>query len=167
MMEKIEFIKGPAGFMVSLAEPGGIVNNVTKQPTKERIANVNAGYGSYNLMRLTADFGGSIDKAGRFSYRFNTGAHYQQRAFENSNASRYFLCAALSYELNKNTSITAEYNNMYGKTQGNNTDVPSLNGKMFALPESFAVANASTDKYTVTDKYYRLSSNMISIVNGI
>jgi outer membrane receptor for ferric coprogen and ferric-rhodotorulic acid len=55
MLEKIEFIKGPASFIVSLCEPGGIVNNVTKQPTKERIASVSGGFGSFNLMRLTAD----------------------------------------------------------------------------------------------------------------
>ena len=35
MLEKIEFIKGPAGFMISMAEPGGVINNVTKQPVKK------------------------------------------------------------------------------------------------------------------------------------
>jgi iron complex outermembrane receptor protein len=38
MLEKIEFIKGPAGFIVSNHQPGGFVNNVTKQPVKEKIA---------------------------------------------------------------------------------------------------------------------------------
>jgi iron complex outermembrane receptor protein len=50
MIEKIEFLKGPAGFMTSSAQPGGFVNMVTKQPTEERIANINAGFGSYNLV---------------------------------------------------------------------------------------------------------------------
>jgi iron complex outermembrane receptor protein len=45
---------------------------------------------------------------------------------------------------------------MYGQKPGNNYDVPSLNGEMFALPRNFAVADAATDKYTVSDKYYRL-----------
>ena len=156
MLEKIEFIKGPAGFMVSIAEPGGIVNNVTKQPTKERIANIDAGFGSYNMMRITADFGGSLNKNGKFSYRFNTGVHNQERAFQFSKASRYFICAAVKYEPNEKTTITAEYNYMHGKTSGNNIDVPSVNGKMFALPRNFAVADASTDAITATDKYYRI-----------
>jgi len=156
MIEKIEFIKGPAGFFVSVAQPGGFVNMVTKQPTKERIANINAGFGSYNLMRLTADFGGSLNKKKKISYRFNTGVHRQNRAFQFSNASRYFVCAAVKYEPGAKTSISAEYNYMWGRTSGNNDNVPSLNGKMFVLPRDLAVADANTDRLTADDKYYRL-----------
>jgi iron complex outermembrane receptor protein len=156
MLEKIEFIKGPAGFLISHAEPGGFINVITKQPTKETIANINAGFGSFNMVRLTADFGGMIKKSGKISYRFNAGVHHQERAFQFGKASRYFICAAATYELDKKTSITAEYNYMYGKRSGNNDYLPSVNGKMFVLPRNFAVADAATDKLTSTDNYYRL-----------
>jgi iron complex outermembrane receptor protein len=156
MIEKIEFIKGPAGYMNSLAQPGGFVNIVTKQPTKERIANINASLGSYNLMRLSTDFGGALSKRGKLSCRFNTGIHNQQRAFQFSRASRYFVCAAMRYEPGTNTSITAEYNYMWGRTSGNNDGLPSLEGKMFALARNFAVADVHTDRLTVFDKFYRI-----------
>jgi iron complex outermembrane receptor protein len=156
MLEKIEFIKGPSGFMMSMVEPGGIVNNVTKQPVQEKVATINAGFGSYNLFRLAADLGGSFSKKSNFSYRFNAGIHTQERAFQFSRAYRYFICAAVTYNLNQKTSLTAEYNNMFGKTSGNNENLPSLNGKMFALPKNFAVADANTDQYAVSDNYYRL-----------
>ena len=145
--------------MSSFAEPGGIVNNVTKQPVKERIANINAALGSYNMMRMTADLGGSFSKTSKFSYRFNAGIQRQDRAFQFSNASRHFICAALKYDLNEKTSFTAEYNYVKGKTLGNNNDLPSLNGKMFALPADFAVADAGTDTLTANNKYYRLHFN--------
>jgi outer membrane receptor for ferric coprogen and ferric-rhodotorulic acid len=45
---------------------------------------------------------------------------------------------------------------MFGKTSGNNENLPSLNGKVFALPKNFAVADANTDQYSVSDNYYRL-----------
>ncbi len=156
MLEKIEFVKGPAGFIVSLSQPGGNVNNVTKQPTKEPIVSVDAAFGSFNLMRLTADLGGSLTKSGKLYYRFNTGVHKQERAFQFGKAIRYFICPAISYEFNKKTSLTAEYNFMYGKTSGNNDDLPALNGKMFALPRNFAVADAASDAITGIDNYYRL-----------
>jgi len=159
MLEKVEFIKGPAGFMMSLAEPGGIVNTVTKQPSKETIANINAAYGSFNLLRLTADFGGSFSKTSRFSYRMNAGIHSQERAFHNSKALRYFLCGALKYEPGKNTSVTVEYNYMRGNTYGNNFDIPSLHGKIFALPADFAVADKNTDSLTAIDSYGRIQVN--------
>lgn len=156
MLEKIEFIKGPAGFLVSHNEPGGFINAITKQPTKETIANINAGFGSFNMVRLAADFGGMIKKSGKISYRFNTGVHNQERAFQSGKAFRYFVCAAATYDLDKKTSVTAEYNYMYGKRSGNNDYLPSVNGKMFVLPRNFAVADASTDKLTATDNYYRI-----------
>ncbi|HET9434163.1 MAG TPA: TonB-dependent receptor, partial [Chitinophagaceae bacterium] len=156
MLEKIEFIKGPSGFMISMMEPGGIVNNVTKQPVKEKVANINAGFGSYNLFRLATDLGGSFSRKSKFFYRFNAGVHTQKRAFQFSKAYRYFICAAVTYNVNQKTSLTAEYNNMSGKTSGNNENLPSLNGKIFALPRNFAVADANTDQYAVSDNYYRL-----------
>ena len=159
MIEKVEFVKGPAGFMMSFAEPGGIVNTVTKQPTKENIANIAATYGSFNLLRLTADLGGSFSKTSRFSYRMNAGIHKQERAFQNSTASRYFFCSALKYEPGKNTAITAEFNYMRGNTYGNNFDVPSLKGKIFALPTDFAVADKNTDSLTAIDRYGRIQVN--------
>jgi len=144
MLEKIEFIKGPAGFMISMAQPGGIVNNVTKQPTKERIANIDVGFGSYNLMRLTTDFGGTLSKNGKLSYRFNAGIHKQDRAFQFSKALRYFICPVVKYDFNTKTSLTAEYNYMWAKTSGNNDELPSIKGKMFSLPRN---------NLTTTDNY--------------
>ncbi|HKO79654.1 MAG TPA: TonB-dependent receptor, partial [Chitinophagaceae bacterium] len=156
MLEKIEYIKGPSGFMMSMMEPGGIVNNVTKQPVNEKVASINAGFGSYNLFRLATDLGGAFSKKSNFFYRFNAGMHTQKRAFQFGKAYRYFICAAVTYNLNQKTSLTAEYNNMFGKTSGNNENLPSLNGKIFALPQNFAVADANTDNYSVSDNYYRL-----------
>jgi iron complex outermembrane receptor protein len=157
MLEKIEFVKGPAGFMGSMSEPGGFVNNVTKQPTKERIARLDAGFGNYNLMRLTADLGGTFNKKGNFYYRFVARIHKQERAFQFGKAIRYFICPSLAYEFNKKTSLIAEYNYMYGKTSGNNDGLPSINGHMFQLPGDFAVADAGTDKILGIDNYYRLA----------
>ena len=156
MLEKIEFVKGPADFMVGASTGGGVINNVTKQPVKESIAGIRAGFGSYDLMRLTTDFGGPLSKNGKISYRFNAGIHNQGRAFEFGKAVRYFICPVVKYDITTRTSITAEYNYMWGKTSGNNDYLPSINGEMFALPRNFAVADDKTDQLVVADNYYRL-----------
>jgi len=156
MLEKTEFIKGPAGFMMSMNEPGGIVNIVTKQPVRKRTANINSGFGSYNLFRLAADLGGTVSKKSNLFYRFNAGVHTQKRAFQFGKASRYFICAAVTYNPDLKTSLTAEYNGMFGKTSGNNENLPSINGKLFSLRGNFAVADAGTDQYAVNDNYFRL-----------
>lgn len=58
MIERIEFVKGPAGFMLANSEPGGLVNTVTKQPTHQRINEISFGMGSFNLIRGSIDLGG-------------------------------------------------------------------------------------------------------------
>jgi iron complex outermembrane receptor protein len=157
MIEKIEFVKGPTGFMTGASDGAGVTNIVTKQPVKESIAFLNAGFGSFNLMRLTTDFGGSLNKKGKISYRFNAGIHNQERAFQYGKALRYFICPVLKYDINAKTSVTAEYNYMWGKTSGNNDYLPSINGKMFALPRNFAAADDKSDRLIVADNYYRLN----------
>ena len=156
MLDKIEVVKGPAGFMGSMSEPGGFVNVVTKQPSKERITHVDVAYGSYNLTRLTTDLGGALTKSRKLCYRFIAGVHKQKRDFQFGKAIRYFICPALMFDFNKKTSVTAEYNYMYGKTSGNNNGLPAVNGKMFVLPRNFAIADAATDAITGIDNYFRL-----------
>jgi len=110
MLEKIEFLKGPTDFLSGASGGGGMINMVTKQPVKEPIAAVNAGFGSYSLIRLTTDLGGALSKNGKISYRFNAGLHNQERAFQFGKAVRYFVCPVLKYDINTKTSVTAEYN---------------------------------------------------------
>jgi iron complex outermembrane receptor protein len=157
MIEKIEFVKGPADFMSGASMGAGVTNIVTKQPVKEHIGSLNAALGSFNLIRLTADLGGKLNKNGKISYRFNAGVHSQERAFRFGKALRYFICPVLKYDINAKTSVTAEYNYMWAKTLGNNDFLPSLNGRMFALPRNFAVADDKTDRQILDDNYYRLN----------
>jgi len=157
MIEKIEFVKGPAGFMTGASDGAGVTNIVTKQPVKENIASLNAGFGSFNLVRLTADFGGTLSKDGKISYRFNAGVHNQERAFRFGKALHYFISPVLKYDINAKTSVTAEYNYMWAKTSGNNDNLTSINGKMFALPRNFAAADDKSDRLIAADNYYRLN----------
>ena len=51
-VDRIEFIKGPAGFMMSNGEPSGIYNVVTKKPTgKDFNGEATVNMGSYDLYR--------------------------------------------------------------------------------------------------------------------
>ena len=57
MVERIEFVKGPSGFMMSAGEPGGFYNVVTKKPTRNKIRELSFTTGSYNTYRGTIDLG--------------------------------------------------------------------------------------------------------------
>ncbi|MFA9189643.1 TonB-dependent siderophore receptor [Flavobacterium magnesitis] len=109
-VDHIEFVKGPAGFMLSSGDPSGLYNVVTKKPTGITKGEVNVIGGSYDFYRASIDLDGKLDKKGKLLYRFNAmgqnrGSH---RKFEHSD--RYVIAPVISYQLDDKTKITAEYN---------------------------------------------------------
>ncbi len=109
MVERIEFVKGPAGFMMAAGEPGGFYNVVTKKPTDKSINEITFTAGNFNNFRGTLDSGGKLTSNGKLQYRFN--AMYQtvdsHRKFEDSE--RFSIVPSLKYLFSDKTSITTEF----------------------------------------------------------
>lgn len=110
MVERIEFVKGPAGFMLAAGEPSGFYNVVTKKPTGVTKAEMGMTVGSFGTYRGTLDFDGSLSKDGRILYRLNLMGQQKgtQRAYEYNN--RVSVAPVLKFQINPATSLTAEYN---------------------------------------------------------
>jgi iron complex outermembrane receptor protein len=109
-VDHIEFVKGPAGFMLSSGDPSGLYNVVTKKPTGITKGEATVMAGSYDFYRASVDLDGKFDKKGKFLYRFNgsfqnKGSH---RPFEHND--RYVIAPVLSYQIDDKTKITLEYN---------------------------------------------------------
>lgn len=109
-VDHIEFVKGPAGFMLSSGDPSGLYNVVTKKPTGITKGEVNVMGGSYDFYRGSIDLDGKLDTKGKLLYRFNgaiqkKGSH---RPFEHND--RYVIAPVISYQIDDKTKITAEYN---------------------------------------------------------
>lgn len=64
-VESIEFVKGPAGFMLSNGDPSGLYNVVTKKPTGQTKGEASFTMGSFDLYRTTLDLDGKLSKDGR------------------------------------------------------------------------------------------------------
>ncbi|WP_186756656.1 TonB-dependent receptor [Echinicola salinicaeni] len=111
----VEFVKGPAGFMMSNGEPSGIYNVVTKKPTGETKGAVNLSMGSYDLYRGTMDFDGKLSKGGKLLYRLNVMGQ-SQNSFQDYNFNRrYSVAPVLDYQLDERTKLTLEYVYQYAK----------------------------------------------------
>lgn len=112
-VDHIEFVKGPAGFMLSSGDPSGLYNVVTKKPTGVTKGEVSVLGGSYDFYRVSVDFDGKLDKKGKLLYRFNGAAQNKgsHRPFERNN--RYVIAPVISYQIDDKTKITAEYNFQY------------------------------------------------------
>lgn len=121
-VDHIEFVKGPAGFMLSSGDPSGLYNVVTKKPTGITKGEATVMGGSYDFYRASIDLDGKLDKKGKLLYRFNGAAQKKgsHRPFEHND--RYVIAPVISYQIDDKTKITAEYNFQYA----NMTEVGSF-----------------------------------------
>ena len=159
IVERVEFVKGPAGFMLSAGEPGGFYNVVTKKPVRNHKNEVSLMTGSFNTLRSTADIGGKIGEGGKLLYRFNLmgslrGAH---RAYEFNN--RYTLAPSLKYNFDEKTSVTAEYIHQYSQMSVVGAAyVFSPNG-FGDLPRDFTTAEPNIDPSNIREHNLFLNLN--------
>ncbi len=115
MVERIEFVKGPAGFMLSNGDPAGFYNVVTKKPSGRNKGEVTMSLGSFDLYRATADIDGKLTENGKLLYRINVmgqlkGSH---RQFDFNN--RYSIVPVLKYLIDDRTSVTLEYTHQFSE----------------------------------------------------
>lgn len=152
-VDHIEFVKGPAGFMLSSGDPSGLYNVVTKKPTGITKAEVSAIGGSYDFYRVSLDLDGKLDKKGKLLYRFNGAAQNKgsHRAFEHND--RYSIAPVISYQIDDKTKITAEYNFQYA----NMTEVGSFyvfgpaSGGYATLPVGFTMTQPGLPDTNIQD----------------
>jgi len=151
MVERIEFVKGPAGFMLANGEPSGFYNVVTKKPTGITKGEVGMTVGSFDTYRATLDLDGQLDKNGKLLYRLNVLGQSKgsNRPYEFSN--RISVAPVLKYKFNDRTSLTAEYTYQKNRMSmiGSNY---SYSAKGYAdLPVDFTTAEDNMAPTTLTE----------------
>jgi iron complex outermembrane receptor protein len=109
MIENIEFIKGPAGFMLAAGEPGGFYNVVTKKPTGISHQAFSISTGSFSTYRATADLDGKLSKDGRLLYRLNLAAQQKDYHTKFNFNNRVVVAPVLKYQIDDKTAVTFEY----------------------------------------------------------
>ncbi len=151
MVERIEFVKGPAGFMLSNGDPSGFYNVVTKKPTGRNKGEVNLTLGSYDLVRASADFDGLLSKDGKLQYRINVmgqlkGSH---RQFDFNN--RYSIVPVLKYQLDEKTAVTLEYTHQFSEVNVIGSNYVFSKRGYADLPKDFTTAEANMEPTKMND----------------
>ncbi len=108
-VDHIEFVKGPAGFMLGNGDPSGMYNVVTKKPTGFNRGEVSFTLGSYDLYRTSIDLDRKLTSDGKLLFRLNGAAQTKGsfRPYEQND--RYSIAPVLSYQITDKTKLTAEY----------------------------------------------------------
>ncbi len=151
MVERIEFVKGPAGFMLANGEPSGFYNVVTKKPTGMKKGEASMTVGSFNTYRTTLDFDGRLTENGKVLYRLNLmgqtkGSH---RDYEYNN--RISIAPVLKFQFTPSTSLTAEYTYQFNQMSVIGSNYAYSKKGMGDLPVNFTTAEPNMDPTNIND----------------
>lgn len=109
-VDRIEFVKGPAGFMMGNTQPGGFYNIVTKKPKGEDAVNsARLSLGSFGLYRAEVDVDGKLSQDGKLLGRLSLmgtkkGSHVMHASNE-----QFVINPSIKYVHSEKTDFTAEY----------------------------------------------------------
>ncbi|WP_247236601.1 TonB-dependent receptor [Telluribacter sp. SYSU D00476] len=150
-VDRIEFVKGPAGFMLANGDPSGFYNVVTKKPTGLTRQEVNLTVGSFNTLRATADLDGQLTGDGKLLYRLNVMGQKKDswRDFEYNN--RYSIAPVLKYRISDKTTITAEYTHQYSKMSAIGSAYVFSARSYADRPRHFTIADPNLEPSTMRD----------------
>ena len=107
-VERIEVLKGPGGGLFGRSDPGGLVNIITKQPTRERFVEMGGLWGSFEQFRGTVDAGGALNQEGTLLYRFNFAAGRQNSFRDFVDGDRLLVAPVVSWQITPDTKVTVE-----------------------------------------------------------
>jgi iron complex outermembrane receptor protein len=105
-LERIEVLRGPASVLYGGAEPGGVLNMISKRPTLVPFREIELSGGSYGHLQAAADFSGPIDEAGVFSYRLTGLWRDSETQYDNIYDRRHYIAPALTWRPTAETSLT-------------------------------------------------------------
>lgn len=159
MVERIEFVKGPAGFMLANGEPTGFYNVVTKKPTGVPRNEASISLGSFDNYRATLDIDGKVRKNDRLLYRINLMGQLRNshRDFDFSN--RLTAVPVISYRVNENTTLTAEYTFQYMRMAMLGSAYVFSPAKYGELPRNFSILDGNLEPTTIRDQSLFLTLN--------
>lgn len=70
-VDRLEVLKGPASILYGRAEPGGIVNVLTRQPLQSFAGSLEAGVGAFGARWISGDVTGPLSNTDRVQYRLS------------------------------------------------------------------------------------------------
>lgn len=148
-VDHVEFVKGPAGFMMSNGEPAGMYNVVTKRPTGVTKGEASVLMGSYDFYRASADLDGKFSD--KVLYRFNVMGQSKKsfRPFEYNN--RFSVAPVITYKFSDKTTLTAEYVYQHAKMSNVGSYYVFAKDGYAVLPRNFTLSDPGLEPTHIND----------------
>lgn len=104
-LERVEVLRGPASILYGAGSPGGIINNVSKRPTKEPLRELQLQSGN-NQFNGALDLSGPASDDGKLLFRLTALKSDEDLYIDSSTKKHSFIAPALTWQPTENTSLT-------------------------------------------------------------
>ncbi|WP_051228757.1 TonB-dependent siderophore receptor [Pleomorphomonas oryzae] len=105
-LERVEVLKGSTSTLFGLNGPGGLINAVTKKPTKTPFGEVYTTLGTDNHVETGLDIGGPFSPDSPWAYRITVKGQKADGSYDYSKDDRLYVAPALTYSPDDTTSLT-------------------------------------------------------------
>ncbi|CAB3786068.1 Ferrichrome receptor FcuA [Paraburkholderia caffeinitolerans] len=103
-LERVELLKGLGGFMYGFAQPGGVVNYVTKKPGQDPVSSLDLGYRMDGVLTQHVDLSRRFGPDGMFGARINY-THEAGKTYNAGDINRNSLALALDGQLTRDLQV--------------------------------------------------------------
>jgi iron complex outermembrane receptor protein len=135
-LERVEVLKGASSLLYGTGAPGGVINTVSKRPSADMLKELSVTLGSNQRRQLAADYGGTLDDAGVWTYRLTGLARKGDSVADFGDDDRTYLAPALAWRPSAATSLTLLSSYQHSKVTDNGSLpiagslLPNPNGKL-------------------------------------
>ncbi|HEX7872347.1 MAG TPA: TonB-dependent siderophore receptor [Sphingobium sp.] len=148
-VEQIQVLKGAGGFVYGYASPSGVVNFVSKKPTRDLNASVDVSYRSSSILRTHFDIGGPVtDNPDGVAFRFNA-VHEEGKLYNGADNKNTF--AQLWLQGNVTPSLSWSLDGYYQRTwqaqQSNGIGLNAAVTNLAPVSGKLNLGSASTTKF--------------------
>lgn len=117
--EKLEVIRGANGLLTGVGNSSGTINYVRKRPTNDSQASIAVTAGSWDRMRLEADYSTPFTADGEWAGRLVVATEEQDSWVRGLNNDRTFVYGVVDGQLGDKSTLTVGYSWQAANTQGN------------------------------------------------
>ena len=150
-MERIDILLGPSSTLYGQSNLGGIVDAVSKQPTKAPYSSLQLQIGSYDRYQGSGDFSGPLNRSGSLLYRVDGIVRRSDTFVYGMQDNRYTLNPTLTWHPSLNTTFSVYAKYLRNSTNSVTAYVPASGTVTAAvyghLPVSINLSDPTYDRY--------------------
>jgi iron complex outermembrane recepter protein len=160
-LERVELLKGLGGFMYGFAEPGGVVNYVTKKPGNDPVTSVDFGYRMDGVLSQHVDLSRRFGPDGMFGARVNY-THEAGKTYNAGNINTNAVSLALDGQLTRDLQVY--FNSLYQQSRSSG-QTPAIYTGSYTATSLPATISGGTNWLGGTDQH--LNTNLQLYTAGV